>query len=63
MLSDAGKVVAHETLISTFAQEIDDYDPHRLDAVISRLRKRTAQAGLGNLPLLSVRGTGYVFNA
>ena len=63
MLSAAGQVVARETIISAFAQEVDDYDPHRLDAVISRLRKRTEQAGLGNLPLLSVRGTGYVFNA
>lgn len=63
MLSAAGQVVAHETLISAFSQDIDDFDPHRLDAVISRLRKRVTQAGLGSLALLSVRGTGYVFNA
>jgi DNA-binding response OmpR family regulator len=63
MLPAAGQVVARETLINAFAQDVDDYDPHRLDAVISRLRKRAEQAGLGSLPLLSVRGTGYVFNA
>lgn len=63
MVTAAGQVVERETLIAEFAQDDDDYDPHRLDAVISRLRKRTEQAGLGNLPLQSIRGTGYVFTA
>ena len=63
MVGAAGQVVERETLIATFAADDRDYDPHRLDAVISRLRKRTEQAGLGNLPLQSVRGTGYVFSA
>ena len=63
MVAAAGRVVEHETLINTFAMDDDNYDPHRLDAVISRLRKRTEQAGLGKLPLTSVRGTGYVFTA
>lgn len=63
MVAAAGMVVERETLISVFATADDDYDPHRLDAVISRLRKRTEQAGLGKLPLTSVRGTGYVFTA
>ncbi len=61
MLAAAGQVVTRELLIAEFAQDDDDYDPHRLDAVISRLRKRTEQAGLGKLPLQSIRGTGYVF--
>ena len=63
MVGAAGQVVERETLIAAFAADDHDYDPHRLDAVISRLRKRTEQAGLGNLPLQSVRGTGYVFSA
>ena len=61
MLAAAGLVVTREMLIAEFARDNDNYDPHRLDAVISRLRKRTEQAGLGKLPLQSVRGTGYVF--
>lgn len=63
MVAASGRVVERETLIEAFASDDDDYDPHRLDAVISRLRKRTEQAGLGTLPLKSVRGTGYVFTA
>ncbi len=63
MIDAFGHVVEREVLIAAFAQGDHDYDPHRLDAVISRLRKRTEQAGLGNLPLQSVRGTGYVFTA
>ena len=63
MMAAAGQVVKRETLIAEFEQDDDAYDPHRLDAVISRLRKRTEQAGLGNLPLQSNRGTGYVFTA
>lgn len=63
MVAASGQMVEREKLIAAFAQDVDDYDPHRLDAVISRLRKRTEQAGLGSLPLQSVRGVGYVFNA
>lgn len=63
MVAASGRIVEHETLINTFAKHDDNYDPHRLDAVISRLRKRAEQAGLGKLPLTSVRGTGYVFTA
>ena len=63
MTAATAQVVERETLITAFAQDVDNYDPHRLDALISRLRKRTEQAGLGSLPLQSIRGTGYVFNA
>jgi two-component system response regulator PhoP len=62
MIAAAGQVVDREALYAACGQDIDDYDPHRLDAVISRLRKRTEQAGLGRLPLRSIRGAGYVFS-
>jgi two-component system response regulator PhoP len=62
MMASAGQVVQRETLIAAFTQEVDDYDPHRLDAVISRLRKRIELAGLGSFPLQSIRGTGYVLS-
>ncbi|MEI8170740.1 MAG: response regulator transcription factor [Rhodoferax sp.] len=62
MVASAGQVVERETLIDAFAQIVSDYDPHRLDALVSRLRKRTEMAGLGSLPLQSIRGTGYVFS-
>jgi DNA-binding response OmpR family regulator len=62
MVAASGQVVEREALYAACGKDIDDYDPHRLDAVISRLRKRTELAGLGSLPLQSVRGTGYVFS-
>jgi DNA-binding response OmpR family regulator len=61
MVDSAGQVVGRETLIAAFSADDIDYDPHRLDSLISRLRKRTEEAGLGNLPLQSIRGTGYIF--
>ena len=63
MVAASGQVVERETLIAAFSQDVADYDPHRLDTVISRLRKRTEQAGLGSLPLQAIRGAGYVFIA
>ncbi len=61
MVAASGQIVEHETLIEAFSKDDGDYDPHRIDSLINRLRKRTEQAGLGNLPLKSVRGMGYVF--
>lgn len=61
MTEAAGQVVAREVIVAALAQDEDNYAPHRLDALISRLRKRTEQAGLGSLPLQSIRGTGYRF--
>lgn len=63
MVAASGEVVERDTLIAAFSQDVADYDPHRLDTVISRLRKRTELAGLGSLPLQSIRGAGYVFIA
>jgi two-component system response regulator PhoP len=63
MMQATGKVVERDKLITAFTHDDEHYDPHRLDAVISRLRKRTEQAGLGSLPLQSIRGKGYVFSA
>ena len=62
MSASAGQLVERQTLIDAFAHDVDNYDPHRLDAVIGRLRKRTEQAGLGSLPLQSIRGAGYIFS-
>src|SRR5690625_4256999 len=41
----------------------DDYDPHRLDMLIYRLRGKVETAGMPALPLRVVRGRGYVFIA
>ena len=63
MLKAGGEIVVRSKLVAAFTDDDEHYDPHRLDSVICRLRKRTEQAGLGPLPLLSIRGTGYVFSA
>lgn len=61
MLASNGRVVERERIIAAYMQDDADYDPHRLDSIISRLRKRTGQAGLQQLPIKAVRGAGYVF--
>jgi two-component system, OmpR family, response regulator PhoP len=57
----AGSVVDHEAILAALAADDYDYGMHRLETVVSRLRKRTEQSELGSLPLKSVRGTGYIF--
>lgn len=61
MEASSGQVVERKTLIAAFSADNPSYDPHRIDALVSRLRKRTEVAGLGVLPIQSVRGTGYIF--
>lgn len=63
MVAATGQVIKRDTLLAVFSLDDEHYDPHRLDALISRLRKRCEQAGLGSLPLQAIRGTGYVFSA
>ncbi|HCI53693.1 MAG TPA: hypothetical protein DE312_10340 [Gallionella sp.] len=61
MVASSGQVVERKILIAAFSADNPNYDPHRIDALVSRLRKRTELAGLGILPVQSVRGTGYIF--
>ncbi|WP_241688347.1 response regulator transcription factor [Pseudoxanthomonas composti] len=58
-----GKLVSRESLLATLGGELGlEIDPHRLDALLHRLRQKVQErAGLA-LPLTAVRGAGYLFN-
>ncbi|HCH0556451.1 TPA: response regulator transcription factor [Pseudomonas aeruginosa] len=63
LLADSpGEVVAREALIAQLTREVEDFDPHRLEMLLHRLRKKVqAQSGQA-LPLTTVRGAGYVLS-
>lgn len=55
-----GVPVPRTALIQALTDAPRDFDPHRLDALIHRLRSRVKQVFGQSLPLRAVRGTGYV---
>lgn len=62
LAASPGEAVARDALISRLAQDIHDFDPHRLEMLIHRLRKKVLSATNEHLPLTAVRGVGYVFS-
>jgi DNA-binding response OmpR family regulator len=63
LVAAGGNVVVRETLIAALTDNVHDFDPHRIDSMIHRLRRKVADACGAQLPLLAVHGEGYVFNA
>lgn len=57
-----GQAVEKERLIEALTDNASDFDPHRLEALVHRIRRKAAAAAPESppLPLLSVRGKGYV---
>ena len=52
--------VTREALMVALAEDSGDFDPHRLEMLIHRLRKKCLQATGQELPVRTVRGVGYV---
>lgn len=55
-----GVAVRRERLIAHLVENVHDFDPHRLEMLVYRLRKRCLKLTQKELPLRSVRGVGYV---
>lgn len=55
-----GATVPREQLIATLCRDVYDFDPHRLEMLIYRLRRKAKEQG-DPLPLVTVRGAGYAF--
>ncbi len=55
-----GAPVARTALIEALTDQPWDFDPHRLDVLIHRLRSRVSRVFARPLPLRAVRGTGYL---
>jgi DNA-binding response OmpR family regulator len=54
------KVVTRDALIGALTTNIHGYDPHRLDSLIHRIRKKVLRVLGTPLPLNAVPGQGYV---
>ncbi len=54
--------VTREALIGLLTGEASEFDPHRLDMLVYRLRRKVGQACGETLPLRTVRGMGYALD-
>lgn len=58
-----GSAVERDVLIAAWHGEDPQFDPHRLEMLIYRLRRKAKALGVAVLPLITVRGSGYAFIA
>jgi DNA-binding response OmpR family regulator len=63
MLQHANHVVLRDTLIAALTEDVHAFDPHRLDSMVHRLRRKVLAALGEPLPLNAVHGTGYILEA
>jgi len=54
-------LVTRAELIAALTNDVYDFDPHRLDSMIHRLRRKVESGCEAPLPLSAVHGEGYVF--
>lgn len=57
-----GEPVGREALIGVLTGAAGEFDPHRLDMLVYRLRRKVDQACGEALPLRAVRGVGYALD-
>lgn len=55
-----GTAVRRERLIARLVEDVHDFDPHRLEMLVYRLRRKCLKLTREELPLRAVRGVGYV---
>lgn len=60
LLDNPNRVVGREALIEAVASNVHNYDPHRLDMLVHRIRKKVARVLGIAFPLTAVPGQGYV---
>lgn len=56
----AGQQATRQQLVEALGENYRDYDPRRLEAIVSRLRQKFTRAGITTETLRSVRHTGYI---
>lgn len=57
-----GQLVTRDELIAALTDNVYDFDAHRLDSLIYRLRRKVTDTCGESLPLVAVHGEGYVLN-
>lgn len=63
LVANAGEPVQREALIADLTDDVDNFDPHRLEMIVHRLRRKVEDRSGEILPLRAVRGAGYAFSA
>lgn len=63
LLARSGEAVPREALIAALTPDVYDFDPHRLETLIHRLRRKVANGTHEPLPLRTLHGVGYVMVA
>lgn len=64
LIQNMGNVISREKIISLIVRQGDaaqEFDPHRLEMLIHRLRRKVSHATGEKFPLSTARGLGYVF--
>lgn len=62
LLEQPGLLVAREALIAALTDRVYDFDAHRLDSMVHRLRAKAQRRCGVALPLAAVHGKGYIFD-
>ena len=61
LIARRGEPVSREALIAALTSDVYDFDPHRLEMMVHRLRRKAQDAARVPLPLITSRGQGYRF--
>lgn len=61
LIAMQGTPVSRSALIAALSQDAYEFDPHRLEMLVYRLRRKASEQSGETLPLLTARGSGYVF--
>jgi len=54
------QIISREAVIAHLTANVHDFDTHRIDSLLHRLRKKVTRITRQSLPLSSVHGEGYV---
>ena len=62
LAQEKGRPVTRESLIRALSHRTEEFDPHRLDMLVHRLRRKAIDKTGERLPLLTARGVGYLLS-
>ncbi|MGY0618286.1 response regulator transcription factor [Lysobacter sp. A378] len=60
LFASASEAVTRATITTQLTLDLHDFDPHRLEMLVHRLRRKVISESGEALPLRAVRGIGYV---
>ncbi len=60
LMRHRNQVILRESLIGVLTDDVSSFDPHRLDSLVHRLRRKVLATIGESLPLDAAHGTGYL---